>query len=92
MTGNHRELKCIPDGIPSRYKFYNWEHKTEYNEHIRYLKDSGNGTLFLPDVPSETDRYQDRGLYMCQVANGVSLEGKTTISKDYHLEPQGTNY
>ncbi|CAG2197049.1 unnamed protein product [Mytilus edulis] len=53
---NERQMKCIPNGLPDRYMFKNWEHTTEYNDHIRFLptrKDGNTATLTFPTNVTE---------------------------------------
>ncbi|VDI35763.1 Hypothetical predicted protein [Mytilus galloprovincialis] len=62
---NERQMKCIPNGLPDRYMFKNWEHTTEYNDHIRFLptrKDGNTATLTFPTNVTEKNHHEDRGL------------------------------
>ena len=63
-------LDCIARGVPESYTYSRWEHKSMFGEHIRYLDGFGNGTLSLQNK-SKLKRYQDNGLYVCHVSNGV---------------------
>jgi hypothetical protein len=63
-------LDCLARGIPALYKFSRWEHKSMFGEHIRYLDGFDNGTLLIQNK-SEIKSYQDNGLYVCHVSNGV---------------------
>ncbi|VDI41440.1 Hypothetical predicted protein [Mytilus galloprovincialis] len=61
---NERQMKCIPNGLPDRYMFKNWEHTTEYNDHIRFLptrKDGNTATLTFPTNVTEKNHHEDRG-------------------------------
>lgn len=88
-TKSSRELQCIPEGIPDRYFFSQWEHKSEYLEHIRFLPDNGSGKLVIPFVSGETDRHNDKGIYTCNVSNNVSFRDKRFISAQYFLYASG---
>ncbi|CAG2201490.1 unnamed protein product [Mytilus edulis] len=66
-----REIKCIPNGVPNTYNFFPWEHRSQFNEHIRYLDATGDGILQLTGV-NVSDTYQDTGFYICNVSNGIS--------------------
>lgn len=61
------QLTCNASGESSTYKFEDWEHRSELNQHIRYLKDTHNGNLFIQD-----NQYQNSGIYICKVTNDVS--------------------
>jgi hypothetical protein len=43
---------------------------SSFGEHIRFLDGFDNGTLILPYL-NESDSYQDNGIYMCTVKNGI---------------------
>ncbi|CAC5368483.1 DSCAML1 [Mytilus coruscus] len=74
--GNYRQLNCLANGVPDQYIFTQWEHRSEYSDLIRYLPENGTGKLILPNNKGETDRHHDRGFYICQASNNVSLNGK----------------
>lgn len=84
-----RQLNCIATGLPDRYIFKQWEHWSEYSDLIRYLPDSGSGKLNLPIIEGETDRYQDRGIYICKASNNVSINGGNSfIHAEFFLNPK----
>lgn len=66
-----RKIHCKPEGFPVNYTYGVWEHESEFNEHIRYLNSTENGTLILPKVTEASDGYQDSGNYICKATNGV---------------------
>ncbi|CAC5417636.1 unnamed protein product [Mytilus coruscus] len=66
----NREIRCLAEGEPNIYNYFQWEHKSLFNEHIRYLGATDDGILRLPDV-SVSNRYQDTGVYICNVTNGI---------------------
>ncbi|CAC5368442.1 TTN [Mytilus coruscus] len=75
-TTSHRTLRCIADGDPENYTYGNWEHRSFLNDHIRYLNRTSTGDLILP-VQEKQQRYQDSGIYVCSVSNGVpGIDGK----------------
>ncbi|CAC5393283.1 unnamed protein product [Mytilus coruscus] len=61
------KLLCNASGVPSAYQYEDWEHRSELNEHIRYRKGTHNGHLIIQD-----NQYQNSGIYICNVTNGVS--------------------
>jgi len=65
-----RTVTCIPEGNPSTYIYYKWQHKSKYGVLIRELDGETNGVLTLPSIPAE-DRYQDSGEYVCTAGNGI---------------------
>ncbi|CAC5424669.1 unnamed protein product [Mytilus coruscus] len=64
------EIQCIAQGEPDRYDFFPWEHRSHFDQHIRYLGARDDGILHLPDV-NVLNRYQDTGIYICNVSNGI---------------------
>lgn len=83
-----RILECKPDGFPNVYQFDRWEHKSFFGDHIRYLNAS-SGVLILPNhanMLSKFERYQDSGVYVCAVNNGIpdqngdiNQQGQTSV-------------
>ncbi|VDI64121.1 Hypothetical predicted protein [Mytilus galloprovincialis] len=65
-----REIQCIPLGEPDSYNYFPWEHRSRFNEHIRYLGATDNGKLQIP-VVNVSNRYQNSGFYICNVSNGI---------------------
>lgn len=66
-----RHMLCLAEGIPTDYTYSHWEHQSEYNEHIRYLNSTSTGNLILPITELKYNRYQDSGIYICRVTNGI---------------------
>lgn len=65
-------MQCTAeDGLPTDYTYSHWEHRSEYNEHIRYLNSTSPGNLTLPNIESNLKRYQDSGIYICRATNGI---------------------
>lgn len=89
--GSYKQLNCLAHGVPNLYIYKQWEHKSEYSDLIRYLPSNGSGKLILPNIPGETDRHHDRGFYICQASNKVSLNGSSYfIPGEFFLKAQGT--
>ncbi|CAC5379150.1 unnamed protein product [Mytilus coruscus] len=68
---NKRYVYCKAEGVPNNFTFFHLEHRSQFNEHIRYLEVTSNGIAELPHT-GQSHRYQDTGLYMCNASNGVS--------------------
>ncbi|XP_052074576.1 nephrin-like isoform X10 [Mytilus californianus] len=91
--GHYRQLNCLANGVPDQYIFTQWEHKSDYYDLIRYLPDDGSGRLILPNIKGETDRHHDRGFYICQASNNVSLNGSSSFVRgDFFLNSPGKPY
>ena len=79
-------MTCVPDGNPSIYTFYKWQHKSKYGVLIRDLDGGTNGVLTLSSNPDPVeDRYQDSGEYVCTASNGI-------VGRDGKLKQTGTGY
>lgn len=74
-------MQCNPDGQPNKYTFRRWEHKSLLDQHVRYLSGNATGFLKLP-IQNETIRYQDTGMYICRVSNGVADIGGKYLSEE----------
>lgn len=76
-----RQFQCIAQGEPDNVTYFRWEHKSLFNEHIRYLSATNEGILRI----NESKRYQNTGFYICNVSNGIP---------DYHgnVFQQGRDY
>ncbi|CAC5425388.1 unnamed protein product [Mytilus coruscus] len=86
---HYRQLSCAANGVPNQYIFTQWEHRSDYSDVIRYLPDNGSGRLILANTKGETDRHHDRGLYICQASNNVSLNGSNSfIPGEFFLNAQ----
>ena len=79
-----RTLTCVPDGNPSIYTYYKWQHKSKHGVLIRELDGGQNGVLTLPSIPVE-DRYQDSGEYVCTAGNGI-------VGRDGKVKQTGSDY
>ncbi|CAC5380200.1 unnamed protein product [Mytilus coruscus] len=70
-------LHCVANGKPDNYTFYDWEHKSEFKEHIRCIHGTQKGQLVI-DKSQKGKENENDGIYMCTVSNGISyLEVKT---------------
>ncbi|CAC5425390.1 HMCN [Mytilus coruscus] len=87
-----RVFKCNAHGNPADYIFSEWEHRTEYGDHIRLLNDSGSGFIKLQNSSGETDRHHDQGIYTCRVSNGVLFNGNIIQSANFNFKPKGLPY
>ncbi|XP_063418429.1 uncharacterized protein LOC134701227 [Mytilus trossulus] len=80
------KLTCNASGKPSTYIFEDWEHRSEFNEKIRYLKGTHDGNLFI-----QYDQYQNSGRYTCNVTNGVSSRnGNLFQTRQISIPYEGT--
>ncbi|OPL33048.1 hypothetical protein AM593_05977, partial [Mytilus galloprovincialis] len=48
-----------------------WDHRSYFNEHIRYLNSTSDGKLLLPMSESNIGKSDNRGIYVCSASNGV---------------------
>ncbi|VDI07707.1 Hypothetical predicted protein, partial [Mytilus galloprovincialis] len=79
-----RKMVCIPSGVPDRYIFKDWEHTTEYNDHVRYLgttEEGKNATLTFPHIVVG----EDRGIYICRASNNISSATGMFVMRKYNL-------
>ncbi|CAG2229364.1 unnamed protein product [Mytilus edulis] len=84
-------LHCIPNGKPENYTFYDWQHKSEFNEHIRYIHGTREGKLIIQTHQSKTTNEVD-GIYVCNVSNGVpNLDGNVSQEGQTGIKYRGTN-
>ncbi|CAC5418103.1 unnamed protein product [Mytilus coruscus] len=88
-----RTMKCFPSGVPDSYVFKDWEHTTEYNDHIRFLattKVGNNATLTIPQ--NEKDHHRERGIYICRASNNISSTDGIFVMQKYNLNLPDTPY
>lgn len=71
---SQRILKCNASGVPDIYTFSAWQHHTYNHSFIRELDGDTNGTLTLPELKTTDHLYEDSGIYICNVSNGISGE------------------
>ncbi|CAC5387657.1 unnamed protein product [Mytilus coruscus] len=87
-----KTMKCIPRGIPDSYMFKDWEHTTEYNDHLRFLattKEGNNATLTIPQNVNKKDNNRERGIYICRASNNISSIDGTFAMQKYNLNLPG---
>lgn len=65
-----RAIQCMAQGEPDNVTYFRWEHRSIFDEHIRYLSGTNDGILRLLDF-NISARYQDTGYYLCNVSNGI---------------------
>lgn len=81
-------MKCIPNGVPNRYMFKDWEHSTEYNDHTRFLpivKEGNTATLTFPTNMTGNNHLRDRGIYICRASNNISSSDGMFIMQKKNL-------
>lgn len=82
-----RKLKCNPSGVPKMYTFYDWEHISDYGDHIRFMTGSKDGIL---QFPPKKYPYQDNGFYTCTASNGIpNTNGITRQSGSVYMDVKG---
>ncbi|CAC5399969.1 unnamed protein product [Mytilus coruscus] len=69
ITNGTLKLECSPSGVPNNYTFMQLEHRSEFNEHIRFLNFSNDGSVLRTSI--EDVGIQDTGIYVCNVSNDV---------------------
>ncbi|XP_052079676.1 uncharacterized protein LOC127717859 isoform X2 [Mytilus californianus] len=65
-----KEIQCIAHGKPDSYNYFPWEHRSQFDEHIRYLGATDDRNRQLPEV-NVSNTYQNTGFYICKVLNGI---------------------
>ncbi|CAC5410627.1 unnamed protein product [Mytilus coruscus] len=82
-----RKLQSNPSGAPEMYMFYDWEHRSEYGDHIRFITGSKDGIL---QFPASKYPYQDNGFYTCTASNKIPHKnGMTRQSGLVYLNVKG---
>ncbi|CAC5417640.1 NCAM [Mytilus coruscus] len=80
-SDRYRHIQCNANGYPRNYTYKQWVHTSFFDEHIRYLTGNATGYLRLPTHKRQF-RYQDSGVYVCSVSNGVSDNSGQCFQKD----------
>ena len=63
-----------------------------FGEHIRFRDGFDDGLLTLPYM-NESDGYQDNGIYVCTVSNGIpDVKGIINQTGDSFLNVEGMHY
>ncbi|CAC5380205.1 unnamed protein product [Mytilus coruscus] len=82
-------IVCIPDGYPDNYTFYDWVHKSEFNEHIRSFPRTPDGQLIINKSQDRKENEND-GIYVCTVSNGIpNSEGKLIQTGQTYIVSSG---
>ncbi|CAC5368456.1 unnamed protein product [Mytilus coruscus] len=83
---SNRDIRCLAQGEACSYHYFKWEHKSLFNEHIRYLRGTDDGFLRLPEL-NVSNIYQDTGFYICNVSNGIHDYGGNLfqLGRAYYL-------
>lgn len=68
-----RIIECEVSGEPNTYKF-SWSHYTNNNQLVRTFDSSSDRNLILPEGDSNDLLYEDSGVYVCSVTNGITDE------------------
>lgn len=67
-------LKCEAEGVPNTYIFSEWRHFTHTYQLVRTIQGYTNGTLILPHHAAQELTYENSGIYICNVTNGIPDE------------------
>ncbi|XP_063412199.1 hemicentin-2-like [Mytilus trossulus] len=85
-----RCLVCKVKGVPEKYTFYEWEHKSYYGDHIRFMSGNQTGSLTLQTDTIRDSGYQDNGYYKCTASNGIAdSHGVVKQSAEVYLVVEG---
>ncbi|VDI19009.1 Hypothetical predicted protein [Mytilus galloprovincialis] len=90
VNAKSKKLICLPKGVPQNYTFFQWQHKSEYGDHIRFLDGSQDGILLLPNIQNLNAQYYDNGVYICTVSNGIpGVSGTSNRTAAVYLSISG---
>lgn len=71
-------LLCNATGIPNKYTFSKWEHRTANGYFLRSIDSKGKSLLAI-NINSDEPIYTKDGQYQCTVSNGVPDENNITV-------------
>ncbi|CAC5372145.1 unnamed protein product [Mytilus coruscus] len=71
VTEKKLKLICNPKGNPENYTFADWEHWSEFNEHIRNVQGTPDGTLTFLESNNNNRLHENDGIYKCRTSNGI---------------------
>ncbi|XP_052079075.1 uncharacterized protein LOC127717472 [Mytilus californianus] len=77
LTEHKLILICNPSGNPANYTFGNWEHWSEFREHIQNLEGTPDGTLPLPKSTNTKSLSETDGIYKCKAVFTVQMDTYT---------------
>lgn len=90
VNAKSKKLICLPKGVSQNYTFFQWQHKSEYGDHIRFLDGSQDGILLLPNIQDFNTQYYDNGVYICTVSNGIpDVSGTSNRTAAVYLSISG---
>ncbi|XP_052079064.1 uncharacterized protein LOC127717466 [Mytilus californianus] len=72
VTKKKLKLICIPSGNPENYTFDDWEHWSEFNEHIRNVQGTSDGKLIFLKSNNNNRFHENDGIYKCKTSNGIN--------------------
>ncbi|XP_052079069.1 uncharacterized protein LOC127717469 [Mytilus californianus] len=72
VTKKGLELICNPRGNPDNYTFADWEHWSEFNEHIRNVQGTSDGKLTFLISNNNNSLHENDGIYKCKTTNGIN--------------------
>lgn len=75
MINGTLNLQCNPSGVLKNYTFLRLEHRSEFNEHVRFMNTSNNGSVIHTSITNAG--LQDTGIYVCNISNGVTDQNET---------------
>lgn len=91
ISKNNITVYCSAEGNPNNYTFYDWEHKSEFNEHIRRIRGTPGGQLIIDNSQNSRENEND-GIYVCTVSNGVpNQSGKLNQKGKIGIKSRGSN-
>ncbi|CAC5422056.1 unnamed protein product [Mytilus coruscus] len=68
-----RSIDCEVSGEPNTYNI-SWSHYTNNNQLVRKFNSCSDRKLILPEGDSNDLLYEDSGVYVCSVTNGITDE------------------
>ncbi|XP_052062030.1 neuronal growth regulator 1-like [Mytilus californianus] len=69
LTNGTLNFECSPSGVPNNFTFTQLEHRSEFDEHIRFLNSPNDYSVLRISIGNAG--LQDIGIYICKVSNGV---------------------
>ncbi|VDI11165.1 Hypothetical predicted protein [Mytilus galloprovincialis] len=72
VTRKKLELICSPKGNPNSYTFDDWEHWSEFKQHIRNVKGTPENKLTFLKYNNNNSFHENDGIYKCKTSNGIN--------------------